>query len=159
MKWNVTHINTGEILASCHYLKIKCILMLPRRAAPVITTYHSISIVVWNSTLSNLDLLFPLLVEETEIMWRFDHVSNVMQHIDVMFLGMVMWIAYERCTLPLCIALYCLCIEAVAYFCYSCGYLHCMKPYCREFRDVKRRWSIAHRRISSEAAVNHHTTV
>ena len=71
-----------------------------------------------------------------------------------MFLAMVTWIAINKCTSALCITLYCLCIVAVAYFCYCCGYLHCMKPYCRAFWDVNRRWSIVGRNISSEDAEN-----
>ena len=71
-----------------------------------------------------------------------------------MFLAMVTWIAINKCTSALCITLYCLCIVAVAYFCYCCGYLHCMKPYCRAFWDVNRRWSIVGRNISSEDVEN-----
>ncbi|CAB3989770.1 E3 ubiquitin- ligase MARCH1-like isoform X1 [Paramuricea clavata] len=71
-----------------------------------------------------------------------------------MFLAMVMWIATNKCTSALCITLYCLCIVAVAYFCYCCGYLHCMKPYCRAFWDINRRWSVVGRRISSENVEN-----
>ncbi|XP_046846644.1 E3 ubiquitin-protein ligase MARCHF11-like [Xenia sp. Carnegie-2017] len=64
------------------------------------------------------------------------------------FVAIVIWIASKRCASELCISLYCLCFVAIAYFCYCCGYLNCMKPYCKSFWDLNRRWAVVSRRTS-----------
>ena len=68
--------------------------------------------------------------------------------VTILFLAMVIWIASRQCVLPLCIALYCLSLLAIAYLCYSCSYVRCMKKFCWGFLDVNRQWSIEGDRVS-----------